>query len=531
MTQIHRLKSQLSVRIAFVFIVVISTSSMVNFDSGGTAAVLVRLSWGCEDANMRPPEKEYDPSYPCLDQVWKGYLGSVPYVGLVFGCPLVGVLMAKFREKPVLCAFIGLNAAATFLFAFQTNKYYLVAAKFMIGFTQAAPSIYGPVWVASFAPSSVRTLWFGLMQSAAAIGNLVGYAVCGYMVSAGVYYQWGFRFQAICLLIACAIIRMTPSSKLNTGDSGESSAAYEHVPSHSRSCESIDSTSVEDEESARLELDSKQRTRTMVLGSSIAPSTITASEDAPECRPRFRKRDKVLAPLKLLKYPMYASQLFTQCALFFVVTAIQQWASEFFTTEFRRNKTEVTTVFVIVSATAPILGVVIGSSVIDSIGTETGAQVADACRMTFYWGATATLAGFTAGAIDPDPLSEQHNLRFWGVVCALWLQLFFGGAMLPASSAMGLRAIPPSRRSTASTLSQLLCNIFGFALGSLVPGLVSDQYGMRRGMQVAFAWASFGCIGALASWYVAERESARSMQPESGQDEPSDSESDPSSHE
>jgi MFS family permease len=489
---------------------------MVNFDSGGTAAVLVQLSWGCADAKDRPPDQEYDPGYPCLDQVWKGYLGSVPYVGLVFGCPVVGALMARFREQPLLASFIAMNSVATFLFAFQTDKYCLVSAKFVIGFTQAAVSIYGPVWVSSFAPPSTRTLWFGLMQSAAAIGNLIGYAVCGYMVSAGVYYQWAFRLQASSLAILCVVLTLLPGHSLNASEVVE--GAYGEIPSSN--IEDRLASGGDFAAPAPQSLDSEGSLKrspssaipTMARSMTIVPSLqsthlFSGEQSRPTLRGRGRRvRDGCFAPLKPLKLlllPMFSAQLFSQCALFFVVTAIQQWASEFFITEFHRDKTEVTTVFVFVSATAPILGVVIGSSVIDKVGTETAVEVAKACRITCIWGFIATIAGFLAGGIQPKPSSAEHDVRFYGVVACIWLQLFFGGAMLPASSAMGLRTVPVKARTTASSLSQLLCNIFGFALGSLVPGVVSASYGMRVAMQIAFAWASFGCLGTLVSYYVA----------------------------
>eukprot|EP00930_Biecheleria_cincta_P096968 TRINITY_DN88729_c0_g1_i1.p1 TRINITY_DN88729_c0_g1~~TRINITY_DN88729_c0_g1_i1.p1 ORF type:complete len:532 (+),score=81.62 TRINITY_DN88729_c0_g1_i1:9-1604(+) len=466
--------------VVFIFLLLIATSSMVNFDSGGTAAVLVKLSLSCEDPKLRPKDGDRvldrDVSYPCLDQTWKGYLGASPYVGLCCGCPVVGFLLGSssspMNEKQVVLTFVTLNAAATFVFAFQTNKNYMVAAKFIIGFTQAAICIYSPMWVAAFAPAANKTLWYGLFQSAAAIGNLIGYAVCGYLLSSNIYYQWGFRFQAVYLALSCVVLLSVPSSRI---------CASQQLP-------------MEPPSPSRPNPADGARWSLYLLPEQLPPI-------------RRSRMYHLWEPLRLLRHGLFATTLMTLTALFFVVTAIQYWSSEFFVEVFQRDELEVTNIFIFVSATAPIAGVVIGSAAIDKFGgTATAEAVSKTCNITFLWGVAASIAGWIAAVISPEPRSSSANARFFAVVAGIWVQLFFGGAMLPAISGISLEAVPREQRGMASSFTQLVCNVFGYVLGSLLPGKISQTHGLHTAMQVSFSWASLGCLSMYGACWIAKNQ-------------------------
>eukprot|EP00747_Dinoflagellata_sp_TGD_P039847 gnl/TRDRNA2_/TRDRNA2_140505_c1_seq3.p1 gnl/TRDRNA2_/TRDRNA2_140505_c1~~gnl/TRDRNA2_/TRDRNA2_140505_c1_seq3.p1 ORF type:complete len:103 (-),score=17.52 gnl/TRDRNA2_/TRDRNA2_140505_c1_seq3:16-324(-) len=58
-----------------VFLLMVTTNSMVNFDTGGTASVLSKLDWGCPTLHGEP-NKNYDAQFPCLNEFEKGILGT-----------------------------------------------------------------------------------------------------------------------------------------------------------------------------------------------------------------------------------------------------------------------------------------------------------------------------------------------------------------------------------------------------------------------------------------------------------------------
>mmetsp|Transcript_73821 Transcript_73821/g.161506 ORF Transcript_73821/g.161506 Transcript_73821/m.161506 type:complete len:611 (+) Transcript_73821:624-2456(+) len=486
----------------FIFFVLIATSSMVNFDSGGTAAILVSLSKGCPEESLRtygqPPQiQSYDPGYPCLTQDFKGYLGAAPYIGLVCGCPLMGFLLDRWSEKMVLVVFMLLNAAATFLFAYQSDKWCMLAAKFVIGLTQGSISIYAPVWVSTFAPAANKTLWYGLMQSAAAIGNLIGYAVCGYLNSIKVFYQWGFRIQAFYLVFATIVLYLIPRNRIDASSIEETASIEEIARAAANSGTPLSGGSHRHHHNHRMSVQS------------IVP--IFDPEEEPEPAPDSSPITAIFAPLKLLAIPLYVTTLFAICSLYFVVTAIQYWASEFFIKAYMRPEGEVTTVFVIVSATAPILGVVVGSSITDRLGgTGSPEQVAKICRVTFIWAVIASVAGGFAGlvpVVQPGEDSTDCTIRFYLCVVGIWVQLFFGGAMLPSISGISLESISVKNRAMGSSLSMLFQNIFGFCLGVYIPGAISSHEGdMVLAMQFSLCWALWGCIGMAAAVFFSSRQ-------------------------
>lgn len=54
----------------------------------------------------------------------------------------------------------------------------LYVSRLLMGLTQAAISIYTPVWVDHFAPPSQLTLWMGLAQGGVVIGTMVCRCCC-----------------------------------------------------------------------------------------------------------------------------------------------------------------------------------------------------------------------------------------------------------------------------------------------------------------------------------------------------------------
>eukprot|EP00747_Dinoflagellata_sp_TGD_P084236 gnl/TRDRNA2_/TRDRNA2_162429_c1_seq1.p1 gnl/TRDRNA2_/TRDRNA2_162429_c1~~gnl/TRDRNA2_/TRDRNA2_162429_c1_seq1.p1 ORF type:complete len:638 (-),score=97.73 gnl/TRDRNA2_/TRDRNA2_162429_c1_seq1:201-2018(-) len=485
---------------ALIFLVLIMTGSMVNFDSGGTAAVLVLLSKGCPTAPTALGHNAtlyvQDPHYPCLSEADKGILGAVPYIGLCFGCPLAGQLFARMSEKKVLLGFLMGNVAATFVFAVVLNKYYLWSAKFVVGLTQSAISIYAPVWVSKFAPPAYKTLWYGLMQSSTAMGNLIGYAVCGYLVDLGVYYQRAFQIQAVWLLLTCCALLPIDSKRINVSaqsdppalDGGSNESSPSKLVGPDKGIQSLEQASL----------------------------SILSLWDAPEeghAVDGVKGANMLVQLTALSRHAIFVSTVLTLCSLYFVVTAVQYWATQFFTIEFRiANGAEITTYFLFISGTAPILGVIVGSSIVDRAGGyDTPQQMAHALFLTNVWSVAASVAGVLAVAVDvmkkDDPASM--SLSFNRLLFLVWVMLFFGGAIVPAGTGIGMAAVPESLRATASSWSMLLYNVFGFSLGAYLPGHIAEVSNIRHAMHIVFLWALSASVALAWGYALARRRASR----------------------
>ena len=76
---------------------------------------------------------------------------------------------------------------------------------------------------------------------------------------------------------------------------------------------------------------------------------------------------------ELLRSRTFCSCTLSLCALYFVVTGVQFWATEFFTAVVGAKYKTVLVSFAATSATAPVLGVVVGGLAVDSFGGYKGA--------------------------------------------------------------------------------------------------------------------------------------------------------------
>jgi len=204
----------------------------------------------------------------------------------------------------------------------------------------------------------------------------------------------------------------------------------------------------------------------------------------------------------LVMNPLYVWTVFSLCALYFVVTGIQFWTTEFLIAIYEVPRHVVVGAFAGTAATAPTLGVVLGGVSIDCVGgyrTKAGTiRTLFACCI---YGLIATACGVTAGWLPVDK-------KLWVLVLALiWVLLFFGGAILPPATGMLINTVPLNMRFYASGISMCTYNILGYSAGAALPGaLMTALGGLREGMKVIFAWSFFGLMGMAVAVFFACRD-------------------------
>jgi MFS family permease len=142
---------------------------VINYDSGAVPAVLNFVS---EDFRLTPAEQ--------------GLLGGLQYIGLTVMSPIAGYLLQNKSAKKIICwSLVVINTLFCFLFAVSPNKGILLFCRLGIGITQAPVVIYAPVWVDEFSTGGNAATWLSILQGAAPLGVMVGYATSGYMADAG----------------------------------------------------------------------------------------------------------------------------------------------------------------------------------------------------------------------------------------------------------------------------------------------------------------------------------------------------------
>lgn len=114
--------------------------------------------------------------------------------------------------------------------------------------------------------------------------------------------------------------------------------------------------------------------------------------------------------------------------LYFVVTGIQFWFSDYMITEMGIDKQVVFTWFGIVSITGPILGVFVGGQITTALGGYKSLH-------NLY--SILIMSIFSILFALPIPFMNQTV----PIVGLVWLELFTGGYMLPSMTGMMLNTV------------------------------------------------------------------------------------------
>eukprot|EP00935_MAST-01C_sp_MAST-1C-sp1_P000066 g66.t1 len=531
---------------------------VVNYDSGAVPAILQTLT-----AHFGLP--------PSL----QGMLGGLQYLGLTVSSLFAGYLLQHYNTKWVLCSAIWLNTCCCALFALSPNTTALLIARAGIGISQTPVLIFAPVWVDEFATKGQQTVWMSLLQAAAPIGVMMGYATAGFLVESGVKWQYTILIQTALLVPIATTMCFVPSryynivvseeeevkershtvaeeledspseavknpiskmrpieSALESGSDRESSSsdressassqressdggkgapagqAAQSVPHTSMPHTSIPHTSMGTAE-ARADEGGHEHAR-VVRGRvdslfSAASRTNSAAPDGGSSNGDFEgaqgasgppMRKGVGAQLRIvMSSPIFVSVTLGLAALFFVVTGVQFWATDYLVIVLKADMAAVIGAFAATSATAPVLGVVFGGWYVDREGGYHGVEgLVKTARLNFFFAVVATT--FAIGAAFARNMGELLGL--------MWFVLFFGGAIIPGGTGMILAAVPVQLRSFASAVSMLTYNIFGYAAGTIFPGLCMtalvsglDFDGVRAlegGFRLVLFWALWGVL-------------------------------------
>lgn len=191
--------------------------------------------------------------------------------------------------------------------------------------------------------------------------------------------------------------------------------------------------------------------------------------------------------LKLLFQPrLYRWTVVTLCALLFVITGIQFWGTTYFVTGKRIEPRHVYFAISSTAATGPAAGVFFGAVVVDRLGGyRTKKGLIRTLWFCFTSGCLATSFSITVSFLENFPLS----------VVFMWFLLFFGGSVLPPATGILIASVDPSLRPFASSFCIFAYSIFGYALGSFLPGPFISWLGWTHGMKVVFFWSLFGVFG------------------------------------
>jgi len=433
------------------------TQLCMNLDSGSIPASLTALS---EDPLMR------------LTLTEQGALGSCVYAGMILGSILSAPALEKLDSRRLLTGSTLLNCLLNLLFSLSPNPVLLFFTKFGAGVTKALMAIFIPLWVDCFAPKPKITLWMSVFQGAAPFGIMFGYIFAGLVQAMGIKRMWfshsylswriPFLMQALLLVPCFVCLSLLQPNWVVLGLAKNKLGAV--------------GGSDEGDEEAGSKGGGKGP-----AGECLPPQCV----DPPR---RFAKQ-----LMQLVRVRLYMFLVAAISALFFVVTGIQFWVTNYLALPPSQGGLgfplkDVVIAFALVSATAPILGVVFGGVSVDKFGGYRKSDSALTLCMVY-----AVLAVVTAIVV-------AFSTSFAALIVFLWLLLFFGGACVPVITGLYVAAVPKELRALGSAFAMVFMLTFGYCLAPVLCGVLSQAISLAWGFRIMLFWSVFAFAFLYCAW-------------------------------
>ena len=129
-------------------------------------------------------------------------------VGAVVGLVVAGVLADRHGTKKIVLIWFGLSAVFLAVLSVRIESEFLLnAAVFVTGVFVFSSQVLVYAWVSQLFPARLRGTALGVAAGVGRIGAIVGPAVTGSLVAAGIAYPWGFYvFGGAALLAVVALL-------------------------------------------------------------------------------------------------------------------------------------------------------------------------------------------------------------------------------------------------------------------------------------------------------------------------------------
>ncbi|CAH0473113.1 unnamed protein product [Peronospora belbahrii] len=194
---------------SYLFKYLILTQIIVYLEAGSIPCLLDQLSISLE-----------------LNATQQGALGGVVYLALSAASPFCALFLHHFNPRLVLGMSLLGNNMAVLMLAFTPTGYtysanMLIFARAAVGFTQAFPCIYTPLWVDEYAPREKVAGWMSYLQGSVPMGVMLGYfagTVSNWIVSENASliqtWRWPFLLQFMALVPINIAIFFVPKRHL-----------------------------------------------------------------------------------------------------------------------------------------------------------------------------------------------------------------------------------------------------------------------------------------------------------------------------
>ena len=416
-----------------------------------------------------------------LSNIQLGTIGSLVYLGLVLGSISGGYIFSTYGSKWVIIN--SLLATCIFLYFFTTSDIYTTMALCRVGcgFFQVFCYIYFPIWVDQFGVNNTQTLWLTFLQLGVPIGTMIGYLT---EACSNKYYnswQGAFYVQIFCI-IGCVVLLFVTPDKFFSKNYRHSESTPEEIKSEFNDLKDLFHKKI-----------GKHNNKYLFKNMNLINNVYESKYGRPSLYSIFSMVDEVEEEGKQ-KYFSVIKELITNkkyiftmlgiSCMYFVVTGIQFWISDYMREIMNISSSKVYIIFSVVCITAPTSGVLLGGIFIQYLGGYTNKMALNACFK---------ISIIAAGCGIVLPLFNIPAV----FVIFMWLLLFFGGSITPGLTGIMIASIPENKKEIGNSISQLFYNLIGYLPSPFIYGLVCKYTGGSKskwGLVVLVLWGVLGVI-------------------------------------
>ena len=175
-------------------------------------------------------------------------------------------------------------------------------------------------------------------------------------------------------------------------------------------------------------------------------------------------------------------------SLYFVVTAIQFWTSDYTQFHYKTSPSFSYMSFAVTCITAPTAGVIVGGIIVSRLGGYEHPNALKICVVV------ALLACMSAG-----PIPFVSNV--WVFTVLMWVLLFFGGFIMPNLLGIMINSLPSNIRAIGNSFASIFFNVLGFLPAPFLYGAMISLTNSESnlGMLVTMSYSATGFLWTLCA--------------------------------
>ena len=385
-----------------------------------------------------------------------GLFGSLVFVGNLLGSMLYFYLINIIHRKKLLIYSMISLAICLITFILTTNTLFLLANRIILGIFQSYVIIYLPLWCNQYGITNKRAIMLSFGQLTVPIGVFIGYVIGSICITINKDDGWKYSFviQSIVVFIMIIPFIYAPVSVFE--------AKYESYKDGNRS---IDETFFKISNSIIEENDPDAS-----MNDILKVTTVT-------------KKELFEILKEIMKQKIFMSSVFALSCLYFCVTGLQYWGSDYMNRVLGVHSPEKRLLyFSLICFSSPTIGVILGGYIVNYLQGFENIKVFDLCFILSILTFINAILSFLS-----------RNILFF--VIFTWITLLFGGAIMPTLTGIVITSLPQHLRASGNSFQLFIGTLFGYLPAPYIYGAIQDIFkdGGRRSMLFNMAYFSI-CV-------------------------------------